>query len=34
MSLKAALIAERRAETIRGWLADLRRRANVNVVLR
>ena len=32
--VKAALVAERRAETIRGWLADLRRRANVNVVLR
>jgi hypothetical protein len=32
--VKAALIAERRAETIRGWLADLRRRANVNIVLR
>lgn len=32
--VKAALVAERRAETIRGWLADLRRRANVNIVLR
>ena len=31
---KAALVAERRAATIRDWLADLRRRANVNIVLR
>ena len=28
--VKAALVAERRAATIRDWLADLRRRANVN----
>jgi hypothetical protein len=32
--VKAALVAERRAATIRDWLADLRRRANVNVVPR
>jgi hypothetical protein len=32
--VKAALVAERRAATIRDWLADLRRRANVNIVLR
>ncbi len=32
--VKAALVAERRAATIRDWLADLRRRANVNVLLR
>jgi peptidyl-prolyl cis-trans isomerase SurA len=32
--VKAALVAERRALTIRDWLADLRRRANVNVLLR
>ena len=32
--VKAALVAERRAATIRDWLADLRRRANVNVLPR
>jgi len=32
--VKAALVAERRAATIRDWLGDLRRRANVNIVLR
>ena len=32
--VKAALVAERRAATIRDWVADLRRRANVNIVLR
>ena len=31
---RAALIAERRGEIIRGWLSDLRRRANVNVLPR
>ena len=31
---KAALVAERRAATIRDWMADLRRRANINIVLR
>lgn len=32
--VKAALVAERRAATIREWLADLRRRADVSIVLR
>jgi hypothetical protein len=32
--VKAAVVAERRAATIRDWVADLRRRANVNIVLR
>ena len=32
--VKAALVAERRAATVRDWLADLRRRANVNVLMR
>jgi hypothetical protein len=31
---KAALVAERRTATIRDWMADLRRRANINIVLR
>lgn len=29
--VRAALVAERRAATIRDWLADLRRRASVNI---
>jgi peptidyl-prolyl cis-trans isomerase SurA len=32
--VKAALVAERRAATIRDWLTELRRRANVNILLR
>jgi hypothetical protein len=32
--VKAALVAERRAATIREWLADLRRRADVSIGLR
>ena len=32
--VKAAIVAERRAATIRDWLADLRRRANVSIALR
>ena len=32
--VKAALVAERRAAMVRDWLTDLRRRANVNVLLR
>ena len=32
--VKAALVAEKRAATIRDWLTDLRRRANVNILLR
>jgi hypothetical protein len=31
---RAALIADRRAETIRDWVAGLRRRANINVLPR
>ena len=32
--VKAAIVAQRRAATVRDWLADLRRRANVNIRLR
>jgi hypothetical protein len=32
--VKAALVAERRGATIHDWVADLRRRANVNIVMR
>jgi hypothetical protein len=32
--VKAAIVAERRAATIRDWVADLRRRANVSIALR
>jgi hypothetical protein len=32
--VRAALVAERRAATIRDWVADLRHRANVNIVMR
>jgi hypothetical protein len=32
--VRAALIAERRGQTIRDWMSDLRRRANVTVLPR